>query len=105
MGKFENHLWTEFVREHGDAMARASRPAVTHAHRRRGCRRTGLGLVGASAAVALVLAATSTSPAFAVTETVTARSRSRSSGQRNRRGERKVAPAWDQSEGGVAGAV
>ncbi|MFZ0378686.1 MAG: hypothetical protein WCD11_15560 [Solirubrobacteraceae bacterium] len=68
MGKFENHLWTEFVREHGDAMARASRPAVTHAHRRsRLVAGTGLGLVGASAAVALVLAATSTSPAFAVT--------------------------------------
>ena len=68
MSKFEDHLWTELVREHGGVMARASRPAVKPAHRRpRLLAGTGLGVAGVGAAVALVLATTSTSPAFAVT--------------------------------------
>ena len=68
MSKFEDHLWTEFAREHGDAMARLSRSTVRHAHRGpRLVAGTGLGLAGVGAAVALVLGATSTSPAFAVT--------------------------------------
>ena len=68
MSKFEDHLWTEFVREHGDAMARLSRSTVGHAHRRpRLVAGTGLGVAGVGAAVALVLGATSTAPAFAVT--------------------------------------
>ena len=33
MSKFEDHLWTEFVREHGDAVARLSGPTVRHPHR------------------------------------------------------------------------
>lgn len=68
MSKFEDHLWTELVREHGDVMARASRPAVKPAHRRpRLLAGTGLGVAGVGAAVALVLGTTSPSPAFAVT--------------------------------------
>jgi hypothetical protein len=67
MSKFEDHLWREFVREHGNALARASTPTVKHI--RRGPRLiagTSLGLAGVGAAVALVLGATTTSPAFAV---------------------------------------
>ena len=68
MSKFEDHLWTEFVREHGDAMARVGGPAVRHA--RRGPRLvvgTGVALAGLGVALVLVLGATSTTPAFAVT--------------------------------------
>ncbi len=68
MSKFEDHLWTEFVREHGDAMARLNRSTVRHAHRGpRLVAGTGLGLVGIGVALVLVLGATRTSPAFAVT--------------------------------------
>ena len=68
MSKFEDHLWTEFVHEHGDAMARLSRSTVRHAHRGpRLVAGTGLGLAGVGAAVALVLGAASPLPAFAVT--------------------------------------
>ena len=36
MSKFEDHLWTEFVREQGDAVARLSGPTVRQPHRGRG---------------------------------------------------------------------
>ena len=68
MSKFEDHLWREFVREHGNALAQMSTPTAKHI--RRGPRLvagTSLGLAGVGAAVALVLGATTTSPAFAVT--------------------------------------
>ena len=68
MSKFEDHLWTEFVREHGDAMARVGRPAVRHA--RRGPRLvvgTGVGLAGSRRCARAGARATSTTPAFAVT--------------------------------------
>ncbi len=68
MSKFEDHLWREFVREHGNALAQMSTPT---AKRRRPRARlvvgTSLGLAGVGAAVAIVLGAASTSPAFAVT--------------------------------------
>ncbi len=68
MSRFEDHLWREFVREHGNALAQMSTPAAKHIWRGpRLVAGTGLGLAGVGAAVALVLSATSTSPAFAVT--------------------------------------
>jgi hypothetical protein len=68
MSKFEDHLWTEFVREHGDAMASLSRSTVRHAYRGpRLVAGTGLGLAGLGVALVLVLGGTSTAPAFAVT--------------------------------------
>ena len=30
MSKFEDHLWREFVREHGDALAQMSTPTAKH---------------------------------------------------------------------------
>jgi hypothetical protein len=68
MSKFEDHLWREFVREHGNGLAQmsTSTPKPTW----RGPRLvagTSLGLAGVGVAVALVLGATTTSPAFAVT--------------------------------------
>ncbi len=54
--KFEDHLWREFVREHGDDLAQLNRPATGHALRRpRLVAATGLGLVGGATALALVL--------------------------------------------------
>jgi hypothetical protein len=68
MSKFEDHLWTEFAREHADAMARLNRSTVRRAYRGpRLVAGTGLGLVGIGVALVLVLGATRTSPAFAVT--------------------------------------
>ncbi len=68
MSKFEDHLWREFVREHGNALAQMSTPTAKHIWRGpRLVAGTSLGLAGVGAAVALVLGATSTSPAFAVT--------------------------------------
>ena len=68
MSKFEDHLWAEFVRDHGNAVAQMSTPTARSV--RRGPRLvagTALGLAGVGAAVALVLGATTTTPAFAVT--------------------------------------
>jgi hypothetical protein len=68
MTKFEDHLWREFVHEHGTALAQMS--TSTAKPIRRGPRLvagTSLGLAGVGAAVALVLGASATSPAFAVT--------------------------------------
>ena len=80
--KFEDHLWREFVREHGDDLAQLNRPATGHPLRRpRLVGAAGFGLAGGATALALVLSATS-APAFAVTRnqngtvTVTIRSAS-----------------------------
>jgi hypothetical protein len=68
MSKFEDHLWAEFVREHGNAVAQMSTPTGRRVRRGPGLvAGTGLGLAGVGAAVALVLGATTTTPAFAVT--------------------------------------
>jgi hypothetical protein len=65
--KFEDHLWREFVREHGDDLAQLDRPATGHAlPRPRLVAAAGLGLAGGVTAMVLVLGATS-APAFAVT--------------------------------------
>ena len=67
MSKFEDHLWREFVREHGNALAQMSTPTAKRMWRGpRLVAGTSLGLAGVGAAVALVLGATATSPAFAV---------------------------------------
>ncbi len=68
MSKFEDHLWAEFVREHGNAVAQMGTPTARSV--RRGPRLVAgasLSLAGVGAAVALVLGATTTTPAFAVT--------------------------------------
>ncbi len=83
MSKFEDHLWREFVREHGDDLAQLTTRATTHVHRPRRLVAAGAGLAvaGCATALALVLSATS-APAFAVTRnhdgtiTVTIRSAS-----------------------------
>ena len=65
--KFEDHLWREFVHEHGDDLAQLSRPATRHTLRRpRLVAGAGLCLAGGATALALILSATS-APAFAVT--------------------------------------
>ena len=67
MSKFEDHLWREFVREHGNALAQMSTPTAKRVWRGpRLVAGISLGLAGVGVAVALVLGATSTSPAFAV---------------------------------------
>lgn len=69
MSRFEDHLWREVVREHGDSLARMSTPTAKRPAWRspRLVAGTGFGLGGAGVVVALVLTATATSPAFAVT--------------------------------------
>jgi hypothetical protein len=69
MSKFEDHLWREFVREHGDAVTQMRRPTTSPTRRARPrlVVGTGLGLAAAGGVVALLLGATTTtSPAFAV---------------------------------------
>ena len=67
MSKFEDHLWREFVREHGNALAQMSTPTAKRVWRGpRLVAGISLGLAGVGVAVALVLGATATSPAFAV---------------------------------------
>ena len=67
MSRFEDHLWREFLHEHGDDLAQLSRPASRHTLRRpRLVAGLGLGLAGGATALALMLSATS-APAFAVT--------------------------------------
>ena len=64
---FEDHLWREFVRVHGDDLAQ-SRPATKHGLRRpRVVAGAGLGLAGGATALALVLTVSGAPPAFAVT--------------------------------------
>jgi hypothetical protein len=72
MTNFEDHLWQEFVStEHGDALARMSRPEARHAQSRRRpvlLTSTGLGLAGLATGGVLALAAGGAAPAFAVTK-------------------------------------
>jgi hypothetical protein len=69
MSKFEDHLWQEFVREHGGRLAQMRRPPAQHAQWAwpRVVVGASLGLAAAGGVAALVLGATPTSPAFAVT--------------------------------------
>jgi hypothetical protein len=69
MGKFEDRLWTELVREHGRDLAQIPRPPRRSARRPRPRLLLGttVGLAGVGTALALVLSAASSSPAFAVT--------------------------------------
>jgi hypothetical protein len=69
MSEFEDHLWREFVREHGADLAQISRPAAKHNRQARLglVAGAGLGLAGAGTTLALVLGAATTPPAFAVT--------------------------------------
>lgn len=68
MTKFEDHLWREFVREHGNDLAQLNRPTTGHTLRRpRLVAGAGLSLAGGATALALVLTVTSAPPAFAVT--------------------------------------
>jgi hypothetical protein len=66
--KFEDHLWREFVREHGDDLSQLRRPPTRQGfHRPRVAVGAGLGLAGGATALALVLSVASAPPAFAVT--------------------------------------
>lgn len=68
MSKFEDHLWREFVHEHGDDLAKLTRSAVGHNLGRPSLIvGGGLALAGGATALALALGATSALPAFAVT--------------------------------------
>src|SRR5438309_1394052 len=67
MSEFEDNLWRDVVREHGDDLTRMSWPPPNHRRpRRRVLAGTTAVLAVAAAALALVLGGTSTSPAFAV---------------------------------------
>jgi len=67
MSKFEDHLWQEFVREHGHDLAQMCRSAARPTLRPRVVAASGLGLAGVGVALALVLGAATAAPAFAVT--------------------------------------
>ena len=69
MSEFEDHLWREVVRVHGDALTRMPRPTRTRTRqaRPRLVVGGGLGLAGVGGVVALLLGVTTASPAFAVT--------------------------------------
>jgi hypothetical protein len=67
MSKFEDHLWREFVREHGHDLAQVRRAAARPSLRPRVVAAGGLGLAGAGVGLALALGATTAAPAFAVT--------------------------------------
>ena len=66
MTKFEDHLWREFVREHGHDLAQVRRAAARPSLRPRVVAAGGLGLAGAGVGLALALGATTAAPAFAV---------------------------------------
>jgi hypothetical protein len=82
MSSFEDHLWSDLVREHGDRMrtapsqtgALAASVTGADAGRVRRLRRpalltgSALGTAGAAVAAVLTLTATTTAPAFAVTD-------------------------------------
>ncbi len=69
MTEFEDNLWLEVVREHGDKLARARRPVRKHrrATRHQLLAGTTVGLAAAATAAALLFAASTSPPAFAVT--------------------------------------
>lgn len=68
MSRFEDHLWREFVHEHGDELANLTGSAGGHRLRRRQLIVGGaMGLAGGATALVLALSATSAPPAFAVT--------------------------------------
>ena len=69
MSEFEDNLWLEVVREHGEKLARAVRPVRT---RRRAIRPqllagTTVGVAAIATVSALLLSASTSAPAFAVT--------------------------------------
>ena len=66
MTKFEDHLWREFVREHGHDLAQVRRAAARPSLRPRVVAAGGLGLAGAGVGLVLALGATTAAPAFAV---------------------------------------
>jgi hypothetical protein len=73
MTRFENQLWSDLVREHGDTVARADRPESrrTRVMRHRLFASGTLGLAGVAAAVALALGVVGGStapPAFAISQ-------------------------------------
>jgi hypothetical protein len=69
MSRFEDHLWREVEREHGDDLAQMSRPPAGRRQRPSTAviAGTGVGAVAVIAGLAFVLGGASTSPAFAVT--------------------------------------
>jgi hypothetical protein len=89
MGKFEDRLWTELVREHGRDLAQIRKPPQRSARRPRPRLLLGttVGLAGVGTALALLLSAASSSPAFAVS--------------RNPDG---TVTVWVTEVGGIAGA-
>ena len=69
MSEFEDNLWLEVVREHGDELARTERAGHTH---RRAIRPqllagTTVGLAAVATGAALLFGASTSPPAFAVT--------------------------------------
>jgi hypothetical protein len=73
MSKFTDHLWSDLVREHGPALARADRRQPGRAEGSRVLRRprvlagSTLGLAGIGAALVLALGGSAAPPAFAIT--------------------------------------
>ena len=68
MGRFEDRLWREIVRDHGiDLQEHKPRPKRRRRARPRVLAGTSLGLAGICAVIAIVLSAASSTPAFAVT--------------------------------------
>lgn len=69
MGSFEDQLWSELARAHGDELSRARREPARHGRTRPVALTAGaFGVVGAVTVVSLALTATTGTPAYAVTE-------------------------------------
>ncbi|HEX4721759.1 MAG TPA: hypothetical protein VH333_04540 [Pseudonocardiaceae bacterium] len=69
MGNFEDELWTDLLRAHGDGLATAQRPAPLRSRTRPLALTAGAaGVVGVGTVLALTLTATTSVPAYAVTE-------------------------------------
>ena len=68
MGSFEDQLWTELARAHGDELAEATRPPARRGRGRPIALAGGaIGMAGAVTALSLTLTATTSTPAYAVT--------------------------------------
>jgi len=69
MSEFEDNLWLEVVREHGDELARTERTGHTHprASRPQLLAGTAVGLAAMATSAALLFGASTSPPAFAVT--------------------------------------